>query len=600
VPTCHSNRISQNALVLLAGTVVSVVVITCLYWAQSIFIPLAMAVYLAFLLGPLVAFLQRRGVGRVPALLGVMLLTVLLLGGLVWLVTVQATALAGRLPVYNEKIQVKVKPIADRLGQVNRDVSGVFGPSSAEPAEEVELGERPPAVVVKPDSPPWLARLPEMLRPAAHALGGVALAVVLTGFMLLKREDLRNRLIRLGGRTNVTLATRALDETGHRVSRFLIVQALICSGAGAVIGLGLLLLGVEYALLWGFLVFLLRYVPYVGIWFAALPPVLTSLATSDGWAQPLLAVGLIFAVEMIAGNVLEPWLYGRSMGVSEVSLLVSAAFWAFLWGPIGMVLSSPLTVCLAVLGKHYPRLKFLDVLLGDEPALEPDERFYQRLLARDQDEASEIVAARLQEAPAEEVMDELLVRALSYAKRDRDRDDLTDDDERVILEATREIGEELGGRFEASGSISPKPLDLIPDAPRTSLIGCPADGAEDEAALHLLASTLDPRSWDFVVFPADVPRAEVIAIAALQPSGLAHARHLCKRLRGQFPSVKILVARWGAGALSEQSSEQLLQAGADAVTTTLAQTRALLQTWRLEGEPTPAPSPCREPLRIRI
>src|SRR5262245_33130743 len=258
-----------------------------------------MAVFLTFLLSPLVTFLQRHHVPRLVAVLGVMLVTALVLGGLIWLITAQATALLARLPRYNENVQAKIRPLSERVGVINRNVNAVFGPRRGEPHPD-EQAELPP-VVVKDGTPPWIASL----LPAAHGLAGTALAVVLTGFMLLKREDLRNRLIRLAGRSNVSRATRALDDTGHRVSRFLIMQAILNASTGAVIGLGLLLMRVEYALLWGFLIFVLRYVPYVGIWVAALPPVLISLATSDGWAQPLMVVGLIAAVELTVANVLE-------------------------------------------------------------------------------------------------------------------------------------------------------------------------------------------------------------------------------------------------------------------------------------------------------
>jgi predicted PurR-regulated permease PerM len=579
-------------VIVLAGTVLSVVVVGCLYWAQSIFIPVAMAVFLTFLLSPLVSFLQRKGVGRVPAVIGVMLLTVVLLGGLVYLISMQLGALVSRLPQYSDKVQAKVQPITARVERLNRSFGQLFAPQRDGIDEEpADVNDKPPAVVVKPAGPPWASRLPEMLAPAAHGLGGAALAVVLTGFMLLKREDLRNRLIRLAGRANVTVATRALDETGARVSRFLVMQAIICAATGATIGLGLLVLGVPYALLWGFLVFLLRYVPYVGIWFAALPPILLSLATSDGWAQPLAVVGLIFVVEMIAGNVAEPWLYGRSMGVSEVALLVAAAFWAFLWGPIGMVLSSPMTVCLAVLGKYYPRLKFLDVLLGDEPALDPDVSFYQRLLARDQDEATQIVSARLEQGVSrEEATDELLVRTLCYLKHDRDRDEISDDDELAMLEAIREIGEDMAGKLGASCCVPAESFakEGAESTARASLVGYAADSAEDETALHLLAGLVGPNAWETEVCSSDVPGSELLAkvshkhpdlicVAALQPTGLAHVRRLCKRLRAHFPAAKILVARWGPGALSDQQVDQLKQSGADVVTGKLTETLRQIQ-----------------------
>jgi predicted PurR-regulated permease PerM len=565
-----------------------------------------MAIYLTFLLSPLVSVLQRLGVRRVPAALATLVLAVLVLGGGVYLVTSQVSSLATRLPRYSETIRTKVKVVSDRLDRLNDYVNGALG---IHPEEEPEAGsgaeERPATVVVKADTPAWLSHLPSILVPMAQGLGGAALALVLTGFMLIKREDMRNRLIRLVGRGRITLATRVLDEAGQRISRFLVVQAMISAIAGVSIGLGLLLLGVEYALLWGFLVFLFRYIPYVGIWFAALPPVLLSFAMFPGWTYPLLVVGLIFVLEMICGNVLEPWLFGRSMGVSEVSLLVAAAFWAFLWGPIGMVLSSPLTVCLVVLGKYYPRLKFIDVLMGDEPALSAEVSFYQRLLARDQDEAADIAVARLQEPDPNRVFDELLAPALVYAKRDKERDDLHEDDEEFILSAIAEIGEDLAERlfvpYEASEPAEPPP-------PRMRLLACPGHDAVDETAVTLLASTLDPKCWDVEVIPSSKVasllvssgserKPDLICLATLPPAGLAHTRYLCKRLRARFPEVKILVARWGIEASNDHSPEHFRHADTCPVLATLVETRERLQQEqdaRTNDLSKPAESPRRE------
>jgi predicted PurR-regulated permease PerM len=584
-----SPRNRQSAIILLTGTVVAVVVVATLYWAQTIFIPVALAVFLTFLLNPLVTGLQRARLGRVPAVLIAMLVAVLFLGGMVWLVTAQVTSLVSRLPEYNKNIDTKLRIVKQRWQRVNRHLEYLLSPGVASPAEasgELPVPPPPSRVIVEPESPTWLSSLHAMMMPLAHGLGGSGLALVLTAFMLLRREDLRNRLIRLVGPSQVTVATRALDEAGKRMTRFLVTQALINFSAGLAIAVGLLVLGVEYALLWGFLVFALRYVPYIGIWFAGLPPVLLSFAMSQGWTQPLLVLALFFVVEMLCGNVLEPWLFGRSMGVSSVSLLVAAAFWAFLWGPIGMVLSSPMTVCLVVLGKYHPRLKFLDVLLGDEPVLVPEVRFYQRLLAHDEDEAVEIVQDHQTRSAPIKRFDEILVPALVFARHDRQNDNLSRDDEAFILQATREIGEELAERVEST----PQHDLEAGRQTRVHVLGCPAHDEEDEVALRLLAATLDPSHWQIEVLSADTLGSEVvlqagelqpdlICIAALPPGGLAHTRYLCKRLRARYPHVKILVARWGQEA-GEPSTERLLHAGADFVAGSLEETSTHLHSWR--------------------
>ena len=280
----------------------------------------------------------------------------------------------------------------------NRPAGSQEGKDGDKPA--VPASQKPTAVVLEPESPTWLARLPALLSSLLETLGGLALALVLVVFMLLKREDLRNRLIRLVSHGQITVMTKALDDAGQRISRFLLMQLIVNATVGLSVGLGLLAIGVQYAFLWGFVAAVFRYIPYIGVWIAALSPIILSLAMFEGWVQPLLVIGLFLTIELLASNVAEPRLYGRSIGVSEVALLVAAAFWAFLWGPIGLILSSPLTVCLVVLGKYVPQLKFLDVLLGDEPPLDAHVTFYQRLLARDQDEATQLVLAQAKASSA--------------------------------------------------------------------------------------------------------------------------------------------------------------------------------------------------------
>jgi predicted PurR-regulated permease PerM len=339
----------QRALVVLTGTVVGVVVVAALYWAQVVFIPVALAVFLAFLLNPPVRLLQQRGLGRIPSVLLVVLLAGLLMGGLGWLAVRQVTGLLGQLPNYTANVKAKIKSLQESGGgsarleqmvdEITRQVQGKPAGPDAGPPDPAASPPRPagqPAhVVVQPESPAWVGRLPGYLGPALEALAGLALALILAVFMLLKREDLRNRFIRLVGHGQLTFTTKAVDDAGQRVSRYLFMQLLVNAGFGVALGLALLLIGVDHPLLWGLLAAALRYVPYIGVWIAAALILVLSLAMSPGWVQPLLALGLIFALEMVTGNVVEPWVYGRSLGVSEVALLIAAAFWAFLWGPVG-------------------------------------------------------------------------------------------------------------------------------------------------------------------------------------------------------------------------------------------------------------------------
>ncbi len=593
----------QRALIVLTGTVVAVVVISCLYWAQTVLVPVALAVFLTFLLTPLVSFLQRRGLWRTPAVILVVLLAGLILGGVVWLVSAEVTNVVRELPKYNANITGKVKSLRDMVqgtegleklfqditGQWNAPQPGPAGGAKDEPAEPTgAVPDKPSSVVLRPDTPGWLAGLPALVRPIVELLGGLALALVLVVFMLLNRESLRNRLIRLVGHGRMTATTKALDDAGQRVSRYLLMQLIINASFGIVLAVGLLAIQVPHALLWGFLAAILRYVPYLGSLITAALLVTLSLAVFPSWWQPLVVVGLILGLELVTGNLVEPRLFGRSMGVSEVALLVAAAFWAFLWGPIGLVLSSPLTVCLVVLGKHVPQLEFLDVILGDEPSLTPDISYYQRLLARDQDEATQLILAQAKTSTPEQVYDAVLVPVLNYVKRDRARDDLTEADEQFILGATQEIVEDLGTRLAAAAG--PAEAQTEPPPPRIRVVGCPAHDDSDALALEMLRQLLDPARWDMEVLSTEMLSAElvravgekapaVLCIGALPPGGLARTRYLCKRLRARLPNAKIVVGRWGLTDGVEQNQEQLLEAGADKVETTLLETQTNLNTW---------------------
>jgi hypothetical protein len=447
-------------------------------------------------------------------------------------------------------------------------------------------------VVVQPEGPALLSRVPALLGPAAESLGGLALALVLVVFMLLKREDLRNRLIRLVGHGRMTVMTNAVDDAGQRISRFLVMQLIVNVGFGLALSIGLFLIQVPHALLWGFLAAILRYVPYLGTWIMATLLIVLSLALFPGWVQPLLVVGLIGVLELVTANLIEPKLFGHSMGISEVGLLVAAAFWTFLWGPVGLVLSSPLTVCLVVLGKYVPHLEFLDVLLGNEQALDADVSYYQRLLARDQDEATQLVLAQAKTSSLEQVYDGILVPALSYLKRDRARDDLTEADEQFVLRATREIVEDLGERQTAAVKLAAVPSEgSAARAPhKVHVLGCPGHDETDRLALEMFRQLLDPGRWDVEVLSIEMLSAEMVAlagqkqpavvcIAAMPPGGLAHTRYLCKRLRAQLPDAKIVVGRWGLTSDLEQNQEQLREAGADQVEMNLRETCNHLNSW---------------------
>jgi predicted PurR-regulated permease PerM len=604
-----SNGNSHRSLVVLTGTVLTVVIVGCLFWAQAIFIPLTLAAYLAFLLSPPVNFLQRRRIGRVLSVVVVVSAGALVLGSIAWMVGHEFSSLVQELPKYKGTIQRKVQSLRQAgeatplraLGQMIREIEGEpesqpAGPNEKPPATSSDgtgtpRPSSPPSGGIAPSAMPWLSRLPSFLSSLAELLTTLALTLVLVIFMLLNREDLRNRMIRLLGHGQIALTTKALDDTAQRLSRFLLIQALSNAAFGLALAIGLFVIGIPYAFLWGFLAAVLRYLPYVGTWIAAIFPLTLSVATSESWMSPLMVLALFGVIELFYSNLVEPRIFGQSMGVSEVALLVAAAFWAFLWGPIGLVLSNPITVFLVVLGKYFPQLEFFTVLMGDEPALAPNVSFYQRLLARDRAEAMELVRAHARSAPAEEVYDSILIPALTFAQRDLERDEVTEEDQQYILKAIAEIIEEIGKQHSidlAKENSPPLSNGQPADMPKVRVFCCPVRDATDELALEMFRQLLDPARWEIDVASTEMLSAEMVAraereqpalicLSALPPGGLSQTRYLCRRLRAKLPTARILIGRWGLTSNLEQNQEQLREAGADEVDATLLATRKFLR-----------------------
>ena len=568
----------QRALVALSATVVGAAIIAVLYFARVVFIPLALAIFLAFVLTPVVTRLHRR-VGRTTAVIVTVTLLVLVTFGVGALIAQQVGQLAQTIPDRREAILAKVTAAKawvvgdgeNRFSQLLDDLNDILAPKSS----------RQTPVVVEPASG-LSSQLDGYISPVTEMIGQAAFTFILTGFILLKREDLRNRMIRLLGEGRVTATTKAVDDASQRISRYLLSQFLVNTTFGAVITLGLLALGVKYALLWGFIATIMRYVPYIGTWVGLIPPVLFSFATAPewggGWGQPLSVLALFLGLEAFCNNIVEPKVYGQSMGLSEVAQLVMAAFWAFLWGPIGLILSGPLTVCLLVLGRHVRRFDYLAVLLGDEPALDPRVAFYQRLTARDQDEAADVAAEAAKATSPEAAFDDVIVPALCLARRDRDDGALDPADLQFVVRAAREVAEEVADLREVPTG--------APGEDRVRVLLCAArDGAEQVAA-ELLGLTLDSNRWEVKVAGDETLASElvemvadfrpaVVVISTLPPGGMSHARYLVTRLRQRFPQVKVVVGRWGCEETEDQVRAEPLK-NTDGVDRTLADTRKRL------------------------
>lgn len=584
-----SSNTSGRLLVVCTG-ILGILMIATLSLARAVIIPLALAVLLTFILVPVVTRVQRLGLGRVLSVFVVAALAFLLLGGVLLVILLQFRSLAHDLPVFQENLTKKIAglrgngsgPLLTNLQEAASAVNeAIFEPVQA-PVDKSK--QDPIRVEVKSSGVAWFEAISG---PALALLATGGLVLVLVVFMLIKREDLRNRLIFLLGPNQLTGTTKALDDAAQRISRFLLMQLLINAGFGLLLSTGLFLIAVPYALFWGFLMGALRFIPYVGSSLGGVLLLTFSFAAFPGWAQPLLVLAYFAILEVLTAHVAEPLLFGHSAGVSPLALLVSAAFWTWLWGPVGLLLSTPLTVCFVVVGKYVSGLKFFGVLLGDEPVLDPALSYYQRLLARDKDEAMQLILAQDKTLPPEEVYDQLLVPALNSVQRDRERDELTEADEQYVIEATQEIVDGRGKRQEAVAEKQNESTEARNEnsvVARIRILGCPGNTEADRLALDMLRQLLDPAVWDVEVFSTEMLSAEQVALAgekeapvvcigALPPGGLARTSYLCKRLRARLPRAKIVVGRWGLRGNLEDNQEQLLAAGADHVETTLVGTR---------------------------
>jgi predicted PurR-regulated permease PerM len=570
-----------------------VLIVGSLYWAQTFLIPIALAIMLTFLLSPVAAALERKGMGRLPSIFLIVVLAFSLITSVGFVVFREFTNLANELPKYTGNIRQKIADVrgagkGGALENVQRTIEEVKEEIQKK-EQPVKQQETPRPVVLEPKESSRFWPIPLISSAMLEPLAAAGFVIVLVIFMLIQREDLRNRLIHFFGDGRLTVITRAMEEAGQRISRYLLMQTIINCSFGLSVGLTLFLIGVPYSVLWGFFAAVLRFIPYVGPLMAVVMPSALSLAVFEGWLWPLLVIGVFAALELTCNLVLEPLLYSESAGVTGVGLLIAIAFWTWIWGPVGLILATPLTVCVVVLGKYVPGMDFISVLIGDQPALESHVTYYQRLIAMDQAEATEIVEEYLETHPEDELFDKVLIPALHYVRRDRELGRLTEDSEQFFLRATREIVEDLEN-FKPTTDL-PETSDSAhvatsEDYPTLShakiiIVGCPAQDEVDGVALLMFRRLLDRNKYDVDVISSAMLTAEVVArigasgspvvcIAAVPPGGLAQTRYLCKRIRMRFPNLKIIVGRWGTGS---EEDNTILLAGADKLGTTMVESR---------------------------
>ena len=582
--------------------------IAALYLAREILVPLAFALILTFVLTPVVALLQRARIGRVPSVALTLLMTMAAAGGVAWIIAGQLVDVAQELPRYRQNIYAKMGALsiptkgplglaATSLREIASELSSPWAPPAASGAEAQTRKQRRSAPA--PPLPVRIVRQPaggldyllDLVQPVLRPVAVTGLILVFTIFMLIKRFDLRNRLFRLVGLGQIGIMTQVLDDAARRVSRYLLLQILVNAGFGTLFGLGLYCIGVPNAALWGVLAGLLRIVPYVGTTFAAALPVALSLAAFNSWLPPLLVVALFASLELIIANFVEPWLYGANTGISSLALLVAAVFWTVLWGPAGLILSTPLTVCVVVLGRYIPQLSFLHILLGDEVVLGEEARVYQRLLAMDQPEAHAIVDQFLKGKTLAELYDSVFIPALSLAEEDRHKGTIDATREEFLFLSLSDMITELS---EYQPVLASSPAEVAAaesgpaERPGARILCLPASDRADEVTTAMLAQLLERAGHTALALPithaspvdmlALIERPDdVVCICALPPYAFPPARTMCKLIRERFPKLKLIVGVWGFSGDTEKAKARFERTQPDRLLTSLAQTVEQIQ-----------------------
>jgi predicted PurR-regulated permease PerM len=603
-------------------------IIAALYVGREVFVPVALAILLSFVLAPLIRLLQKAHVPRALAVIGVVLVAFAGITALATVMATQVTQLAGDLPRYQATMREKVQSLrgsaagssaleraADVLQDLGKELdrpqagtsppANPLTPSSA-PATET----KPIPVEVRQPDPGALQTLGAFITPLIHPAATTGIVIIFVIFILLQREDLRNRLIRLAGSHDLQKTTAALDDAAGRLSKLFLTQLALNAAFGVVIGIGLYFIGVPSPVLWGILAAILRFVPYIGAFISAAFPLALAAAVDPGWSMLLMTAALFIVMEPLAGHVVEPLVYGHSTGLSPVAVVVAATFWTWLWGPIGLVLATPLTVCLVVLGRHVERLEFLDVMLGDRPALSPPEIFYQRMLAGDPAEAADVAEEFLKERSLSVYYDEVALAGLRLARVDALRgvldearlermrgtveelvDDLSDHPD-LEPASGRTVDPEAAAAVDASAEalgtadlpvLAPEDLDprFTGEAPILCIAG---QSPVDEAAALMLAQLLTKHGLKARVEGAaslsvqSITRLEaadtaVVCLSFLDAGSPAHMRYAVRRLRRKMPQAKIVLGCWVADATAAESLREA--ARADLVASTLRAATAL-------------------------
>ncbi|HWD27363.1 MAG TPA: AI-2E family transporter, partial [Rhizomicrobium sp.] len=492
------------------ASVIAAVVVATIYFGRPLLVPIALAVLMAFALAPVVEYLRRLRLGRIPGVILTVTLAMLMIAGVAAFIGTQIAWLAVGLPQYQQNIVSKVQSVegsAANNGLV-KTVTGLFdnlskqianAPAKAaksEPNPAVQSGQQAPGpaipVVIQKDTPDGITLLENYAGPLLEPLANFTIIIIFVIFILLQKEDLRDRFIMLAGGRDLQRTTLALDDGAERLSRYLLLQTGVNTSFGLLVGLLLWWVGVPNPALWGLIAGMFRFVPYIGVPIAAILPVLLSVAVDPGWTMTFLALAVFVGLESITGQAIEPWLYGRNMGLSALAVVVSAGFWTFVWGPVGLLLSTPMTMCLVVLGRHVDQLRFLDVMLGDAPPMTPEESFYLRMLAGNSDEAAEQAEAFLSEHSLPSYFDEVAVRGLALAQLDVNRGALAEDGRQRVAKTVEIFVDNLAMHEDPEAREAGSVALEVPERWQHKPVLCVAGRSVlDHAAANLLAHLLE-------------------------------------------------------------------------------------------------------------
>ncbi|HEX3430681.1 MAG TPA: AI-2E family transporter [Rhizomicrobium sp.] len=575
-----------------ASVVIAAIVAATIYLARPVLIPLALAIVLAFALAPIVSTLRRFHVGHAVSVLLTALFAVAVIGVIIIFIGSQLAHLAADLPRYQHTISQKIHALEQsaksngaiaRASALLENVNNEFSANPPETAPAVkgalhalaphERELTPVPVVIRPQNATPLQIIGNIVRPLLEPLATIGIAMIFVVFILLQKEDLRDRFIWMAGAGDLQRAKTALDDGAQRLSRYLLTQTALNTTFGTFIGTGLWLIGVPQPWLWGLVAGILRFIPYVGVPLAAITPLVLSLAVGSGWSMVLWTAALYFILEPIMGQFVEPFAYGQSVGLSPVAVVVAATFWTWAWGPVGLLLSTPLTLCFAVLGRHVERLRFLDVLLGNRPPLAHEESVYLRILSGDPDDAARLAEIYLKDHTLCDYYD-VALKALVLAQGDLESGALDDGRSAEfklmihgLIQNLADHEEVVPARGDAASERCPPEKtytdETLPPTWRDRPVLCVAGrGPLDEAAALLLVHLLEKRGIGARMISAeqasaarivdlDVTGVRLICLSYLESTSGAHAHYLMRRLRRRIPDAEAIAGCWG---LSDDNS----------------------------------------------